>query len=96
MAAGMAKMALRSKVPVVAAFCHRYGRRYVVEFEPPVYPPAEGTEEERLAQLTREVFSLYEKHIGQHPEQWVLLQPVWPDARCGADPGKIGAAQANG
>jgi hypothetical protein len=30
---------------------------------------------------------VFEQQIGRYPEQWTLLQPVWPDAPCPPDPG---------
>ena len=87
-ATGLAKMALRARVPVVPGFCYRTGRnRYAVFFTPPIYPPTEGDDTERVTTLTRAVFAVIEKQIARYPEQWTLLQPVWPDAPCPPDPG---------
>jgi KDO2-lipid IV(A) lauroyltransferase len=85
---GLAKMALRGHTPVVAGFCYRVGPgRYRLYFCPPIYPPREGTEDERVRELTTAVFAVIEQQIARHPDQWTLLQPVWPDAPCPPDPG---------
>lgn len=87
-ATGLAKMVLRSKSPVVPGFCYRARRnRYAVFFAPPIYPPSEGDEIDKVKTITRAVFAEFERQIARYPEQWTLLQPVWPDAPCPPDPG---------
>ncbi|MGI8588880.1 MAG: lysophospholipid acyltransferase family protein [Chloroflexia bacterium] len=87
-ATGLAKMALRSHAPIVPGFCLRLKQnRYMVFFTQPIYPPREGDEPARIRAVTNAVFAAFEKQIGLYPDQWVLLQPVWPDAPCPSDPG---------
>ncbi len=87
-ATGLAKMALRARTAVVPGFCFRTARnRYTVFFTPPIFPPREGDEATKVAALTRAVFAVFEQQIARHPDQWTLLQPVWPDAPCPPDPG---------
>ena len=77
-ATGMAKMALRTGVPIVTGFAYPTARNhYTIVFSPPIYAPPTGTEAERIAALTRQVFVQFEAQIAQAPDQWVLLQPVW-------------------
>ena len=87
-ATGLAKMALRGHTAVVPGFCYRRAHnRYRIFFLPPIYPPREGDETDRVTRLTRDVFTVFEQQLARHPEQWTLLQPVWPDAPCSPDPG---------
>ncbi len=89
-ATGMAKMALRGRVPVLPGFCYRVEKnRYALRFSTPIYPPSEGDEPEKVKMLTRAVFAVFEKEIARFPEQWTLLQPIWPDAPCPPDPGLV-------
>jgi KDO2-lipid IV(A) lauroyltransferase len=85
---GLAKLALRGNTPVVPGFCYRTGtNRYTFSFAEPIYPPREGDEATRIATLTQTVFTVIEHYISRAPDQWTLLQPVWPDAPCPPDPG---------
>ncbi|MGI8589322.1 MAG: lysophospholipid acyltransferase family protein [Chloroflexia bacterium] len=85
---GLAKMALRGHSPIVPGFCRRVARNhYRVYFTEPIYPPAEGDEDFKVREITRAVFAVIEQQIARSPEQWTLLQPVWPDAPCPPDPG---------
>ncbi len=85
---GLAKLALRGRTPVVPGFCYRAGpNRYRFYFTPPIYPPTEGDEATRVTALTREVFGVIAAQIARYPDQWTLLQPVWPDAPCAPEPG---------
>jgi lauroyl/myristoyl acyltransferase len=87
-ATGLAKMALRGHTAVVPGFCYRLKKnRYSVFFAPPIFPPSEGDDASKIETLTRAVFAVFEQQIGRYPEQWTLLQPVWPDAPCPPDPG---------
>ncbi|HMA34410.1 MAG TPA: lysophospholipid acyltransferase family protein [Chloroflexia bacterium] len=87
-ATGLAKMALRSRAPIVPGFCYRVKKnRYAFFFTQPIYPPQEGNEADKVTALTRAVFAVFEQQIARYPDQWTLLQPIWPDAPCPPDPG---------
>jgi lauroyl/myristoyl acyltransferase len=77
-AAGIAKMAQRTRSVIVPGICLRLPRnRYSLVFEAPIdtthFPAGEVGQKAILEQL----FSVFERNIARHPEQWVLLQPVW-------------------
>jgi KDO2-lipid IV(A) lauroyltransferase len=79
MSSAVARLALRSKALIVPCFCYREGRKYVVQIEPPITPTTSDQPEHDVETLTRKVAAVYEKYIQRHPEQWLLLSPVWAD-----------------
>ena len=80
MSTALARLAIRSKALIVPAFCYREGRKYIVSIAPPITPTDSGHPERDIETLTRRIATIYEQYIGQHPDQWLLLSPVWPDA----------------
>jgi lauroyl/myristoyl acyltransferase len=78
-AAGLAKMAMRSRTPVVVGIARRRNSyRFTLTFEEPIEPEGSASNEEDLQAFVSKIFAKIEYHIAQNPEQWVLLQPVWP------------------
>jgi lauroyl/myristoyl acyltransferase len=76
-AAGVAKMAIRTRSVVIPTFCYRLpGNRYSLTFEDSIEPPSSSSDEDVKALLTT-IFGRMEYHIKRNPEQWILLQPVW-------------------
>jgi KDO2-lipid IV(A) lauroyltransferase len=82
MAAGVAKMALRTKSTIVTSFCTRLPRkRYSVVFDEPIEPVGSSSNEEDIRNLLIKIFDRFEHYISRNPDQWLLLQPVWPDGQ---------------
>lgn len=82
MAAGVAKMALRTKSVIVTSFCTRLpGNRYSVVFDEPIEPVGSASNEEDIRNVLIKIFSRFEYHISRHPDQWILLQRVWKDGK---------------
>lgn len=80
-AAGVAKMALRTRSVIVIGIARRLNDyRFSLTFEEPIEPVGSASNEEDVRALLTKVFARLEYHIAQNPEQWVLLQPVWPKA----------------
>jgi lauroyl/myristoyl acyltransferase len=78
-AAGVAKMALRTGSPVVVGIARRLNDyRFSLTFEEPIEPQGSASNHEDLAALLTKIFAQIERHISVNPEQWVLLQHVWP------------------
>ena len=76
-AAGVAKMAIRTRSVIIPTFCYRLpGNRYSLIFEDSLEPPTTGSDEDVKGLLTT-IFARMEYHIRRKPDQWVLLQPVW-------------------
>lgn len=82
MAAGVAKMALRTRSTIVTSFCTRLPRkRYSVVFDEPIEPIGSASNEEDVRNLLVKIFARFEHYISRNPDQWLLLQPVWPDGQ---------------
>jgi len=83
-AAGVAKMALRSKAVVIPSLCYRLpGNRYSLVFTEPIPPPNTGSSQEDVKELLTSIFARFEYHIARNPEQWVILQRVWKSPSTG-------------
>lgn len=83
-AAGVAKMAIRSKAVVIPSLCYRLPRnKYSLVFTEPIEPPNTGSSQEDVKTLLTAIFSRFQEHIARSPEQWVILQPVWKPIRPG-------------
>jgi lauroyl/myristoyl acyltransferase len=79
-AAGVAKLALRTGAPIVIGIARRLNSyRFSVTFEEPMELTGSASNEEDVRALLTKVFARLEYHIAQNPEQWTLLQPVWPN-----------------
>lgn len=78
-ATGVAKMALRTRSAVVVGSCHRTpNNHYKVAFAEPIEAVGSAHNEEDVKNLLRSIFSHFERHIAGDPDQWVMLQFVWP------------------
>lgn len=78
---GLAALALRLGVPLIPLHVVRKANDASVIY---VYPPLElartGDREADALAGTRQIARLLEEMIRKTPDQWVVLQPVWPDA----------------
>jgi len=73
---GAIAIAQKTGSAILPAFAVRDGLdRYNIFIEPPIrfYPPNGHTLEEEAEKLV----GLMEKYIRQHPEQWVVFEPIW-------------------
>lgn len=85
-AAGVAKMALRTRSVIITSFCTRLPKnRYSVVFEEPIEPAGSASNEADIRNILVQIFSRFEHHVSRHPDQWILLQPVWKDDRLKRD-----------
>lgn len=77
-----AVIALRTGAPLMVAFTLRQpGGSYYVRVLPPIPRPRTGDYREQAQALTRSVVAAIERIISQHPEQWVVFEPVWQGSR---------------
>ncbi len=60
---------------------HRPGPGHVFYIYPPVDVPTEGSFEERVQEGSRRLAVVLEDIVRRAPEQWHVLQPVWPSDR---------------
>jgi KDO2-lipid IV(A) lauroyltransferase len=78
-APGVAKMALRTNSPVVVSIARRLDNyRFSVTFDEPIEPEGSASNPDDIRDFLTKIFARLEAHIGVNPEQWVLLQHVWP------------------
>jgi lauroyl/myristoyl acyltransferase len=81
---GHVQLALRTGSKLITCFCFRQpDDRVVLYVEPPVQLEQTGDFEQDVRVNVRKVVARLEEWIGRHPEQWLMLHPVWRDARNG-------------
>lgn len=78
---GTADLALRTGAPVVPVHVYRKGRHYAIDFNKDIMfvPEKTGDKEADLARTAGRMLREVEKLIRRTPDQWVVLQPIWPD-----------------
>ena len=78
---GAVELAMHHGAVLVPGFGLRLpDRRYQITFEPPIMLEHEGPKEEVLARNVGRLAAVMERHIREHPEQWVVFAPVWPQS----------------
>jgi lauroyl/myristoyl acyltransferase len=78
---GYLKLALKTGAPLVVGFSRRNpDHTYHAYFLPAFHLPADGTEEERLAQGMNFIVTEMERAIRQNPEQWTVTVSIWADS----------------
>jgi phosphatidylinositol dimannoside acyltransferase len=83
MSPGPATLALRTGAPLLpTAVFDRPGKRALGVIRPPIQYERAGRLRDDVAALTQVIASTLEALISEAPEQWHVLQPVWP-----SDPG---------
>lgn len=76
--AGVAKLSLRYKVPVIPGFARRLPEGGIhFEFEPMVYHPEWDDTEDNYIRLLSEINSVIERYIHQYPDQWFWVHKRW-------------------
>lgn len=76
--AGVAKLSLRYKVPIVPGFARRLPEGGIsFEFEPMVYHPDWDDTEDNYVRLLAEINSVIERYIHQYPDQWFWVHKRW-------------------
>ncbi len=87
---GAATLALRTGASLIAACVVRAGRGYEVHISPPVQVERSGDLQADIQALTQRVMTALEQFIRQHPDQWFMFRPMWPE------PHHRGASLAHG
>jgi KDO2-lipid IV(A) lauroyltransferase len=75
--AGAAALALRCKVPILAAYVVRTGNAYIADISPELSFEPTGDDLRDLEALTQEIFRWLESVIVQYPDQWYMFRPMW-------------------
>ena len=78
MPAGPALLAIKTGIPLVVAHVSYMQNGIHIEFTS-VDIAVDGSESERVAQMTQRMASLFEKGIAAHPQDWHMLQRIWTD-----------------
>lgn len=82
---GAALLGLRTGAAILPAVAVRSGdNRFEGWIGPPVEAERGADVRESVARTTRRIAERLERHIGAHPEQWTVFQPVWPAGRVGS------------
>jgi KDO2-lipid IV(A) lauroyltransferase len=77
---GPARFAINCGSAIVPVFClRRTNDSFTVSFEPPIYPPEEGTKEEKAVAMTQAYARVIEDAIRWHPEEWSVFYRVWEE-----------------
>lgn len=75
---GHVHLALRTGAKLALAFSIRKpDNTFEVYVEPPLPLENSGELEKDIRSGMTKLVAVLEKYIGQHPEQWVMFQPVW-------------------
>lgn len=73
------RVALRTGAPLIPAFALRLpDDTFQVRIEPALDLLSTEDREGDVAAGMRQLVSILERYILQHPEQWLVAAPVWP------------------
>ena len=75
-----ALMARKLGATVLPSFIHREGSKYIGTFYPPVVLSQEKDAEKALLEDTKAFSSYIEKHIREHPAEWLWIHRRWKRA----------------
>lgn len=76
---GAVRIALRTGAPLIPAFVARLpDDSFLIEIEPPLDLRRTGSTDLDIAAGMEIVVRAMERHIAQHPEQWLVAAPIWP------------------
>ncbi len=76
---GPVRVALRTGAALIPAFVSRLpDDTFLVRVEPPLSLPVTDDEEMAVAAGMEKVVAAMERHIAQHPDQWLVARPIWP------------------
>jgi lauroyl/myristoyl acyltransferase len=79
--AGAAALALRSNAGILGAYIVRSGNQWVAHISPAIPRPETGDPGRDLEALMQSLFDWLEHVIRQHPDQWFMFRPMWPEQR---------------
>ncbi len=75
---GPIRVALRTGAPLIPAFGLRLpDNSFLMRIEPALELPQTGDDEADVAAGMEMMLEVVERHISEHPEQWLIITPVW-------------------
>ena len=74
---GPARLAIQTGAPLVTAAVYYDGSQTVVQIQPRIPVPTEGTLRERLTIVCQSVVQRFEESVSAHPGDWHMLSRLW-------------------
>nr|WP_189329908.1 phosphatidylinositol mannoside acyltransferase [Actinoplanes ianthinogenes] len=81
MPAGPARLALSTGAALIPTSLWYSGRELRVHFHEEIVPPAVTSRRAQASAMTQALADVFTDAIRRHPQDWHLLQPVWPPDR---------------
>ncbi|MBU2495069.1 MAG: lysophospholipid acyltransferase family protein [Candidatus Omnitrophica bacterium] len=75
--AGPAQLAVKLGSPIVPGFLVRENEKYILFFEPPIYPDLKKDGLDAVNDLAERAIVYLEKYIGAYPSQWLVFNDIW-------------------
>ena len=76
---GVVDIAVRSGAPIVPVVLYRDGPRVRARVYPEVRYSTDSPRDEEVQRVTCELLRLFERAIREHPDQWHVLDRIWPE-----------------
>lgn len=75
---GPAAFSLKTGAPIVPSFLTRTkDDHFRLVIENPIFPPAEGSERQRLIAMMKQYAAVIERRIRENPTQWLMFRQFW-------------------
>lgn len=78
---GVVEIAIRTGAALVPVMLYRNGHRVDARVYPEITYDAAAPREAEVRRVAEEALRLFEKIIREHPDQWHVLDPIWPTAQ---------------
>ncbi len=79
---GTAYWSIKTGAPVIVGCCVREAEgTFVVRSDPPIFPEPTGDIDADVRLLTQRIARIMETYIARYPEQWAMLQAIWPNGQ---------------
>src|SRR5207245_2698094 len=79
---GPVELALKTGAPILPAVCLRDpDDRYIAIGEPPIFLTPSDNHDNDVRSAMQQILATFERYISRYPDQWHVLEPIWPDKR---------------
>ncbi|MGQ0842687.1 MAG: phosphatidylinositol mannoside acyltransferase [Sporichthyaceae bacterium] len=79
MPAGPAALSVGTGAALVPTTLSFDGKKMRLRMHPRIEQPTSGTRSERIAAMTQQLADVFGREIAAHPQDWHMLQRIWPD-----------------